>query len=255
VLDAVVVAAGPCRRVQLQCRPAPPICAPSTQPYPLQQSLTEAKISSLPSRIAIAILRPLVLLCSAPLGVARRRATLNRRPRVPKIHRCVELLLEMTFTVKTALEAMPPSAVAPPLHLSCAPSRHRPALVILQPRHRLRKHCARCPAPPRPVNRLPPPLHRAVVVVRRAAPSWSAVSGELAPLRCSKMGSSPHRLPPRPAPLTSALSVTGFEPHRRRCAMGQRLPLFHRLGCQPKLKWAGLFRPKSHGLSLLSLEF
>jgi hypothetical protein len=50
---------------------------------------------------------------SALLRAARHRSP-SSHPKPPEIRRCVELLLELPFTTKTALEAAPPNVVVCP---------------------------------------------------------------------------------------------------------------------------------------------
>jgi hypothetical protein len=100
----------------------------------------------------------------------------------------------------------------------------------------------RRPAPPRPVDRVPSPLHRAIAV-GQATPSWSAVSGELAPLRRPKMFSPPSHLSVDPVPnlLAPPLAASGHVATGQ--PPGSAPPLFRVRAAKPSGFWAGQMQP------------
>jgi hypothetical protein len=94
-----------CRSSTPAHRLATPTCAASAQPFPLRQSSARRRYFSLHRHRQppphTALLR------------AIRRCSLSSHP---DTRRCVGLLLELSFAVKIALCAAPPSTIARPLH-------------------------------------------------------------------------------------------------------------------------------------------
>jgi hypothetical protein len=113
----------------------------------------------------------------------------------------------------------------------------------------------RRPDPPWPVDRLPPQLHQAVAV-GRDAPSWSAVSGELAPLRRPKIGSPPSHLTVYPVPNLLAPPLAGSG----HIAAGQppwsAPPLFRVRASKLSGFWAGQIEPvRNSAISYFPRDF